>query len=586
MKKILCFLILIVSAIAFTGCELLFDVLINDNNQTRTIEVSKNIGDVYLIKVNDTNYEIEYEKTGYVASNEKENDLITDYFNSFDENSSFMNLGKYGPQESSFVSNFNSSLAIKNQNKINRSINNDENEDTERVIVPDNSRIGDKMDYWYIAEEDNGKEIYKFREATCQYVGDYCTVWYIDDIDEKNNGFNLSLTDFGYGKGKDGADCSFSTLGKKFDSICELEEKYLGKHTYIESKNKYRLFDNIEDVFGIINPNEKITILVADLYGDAVKDLNGGVYGYFYSGDMFDVNQDIQDYENFYTNGIQMLYLDSYFYKYDTLSMYSTIVHEYNHLLNFVQKTVKYGAFSQTWFTEMLSLTAEDMFEDYLDIPEDKGPQGRLPYFNSYPYYGFTKWGTGQEVYISYANAYAFGAFLARNYGGLDIISQIATSRYIDTNAIENATGQSMSTLIENFAKTFLYTDKDYTNSRTKVYSLYKSANMNNTDGLNFKPIKLKEIQSCTEVEVPVGVEYDRYDREEEKFYQTIMGPVILKSNPYQKDKISEIKAPYAVYATPLLPQGFSVHYVGTNISSFDLKYNPYYSIEYSTVVK
>ena len=66
MKKILCFLILIVSSIAFTGCELLFDVLINDNNQTRTIEVSKNIGDVYLIKVNDTNYEIEYEKMAKV----------------------------------------------------------------------------------------------------------------------------------------------------------------------------------------------------------------------------------------------------------------------------------------------------------------------------------------------------------------------------------------------------------------------------------------------------------------------------------------------------------------------------------------
>ena len=80
-----------------------------------------------------------------------------------------------------------------------------------------------------------------------------------------------------------------------------------------------------------------------------------------------------------------------------------------------------------TWFTEMLAMTTEDMFQKNLDILDQDSPKNRLPYFGLGYYYGFRSWDdTKIDPLMMYANTYAFGAFLARNFGGVDLIKNIA----------------------------------------------------------------------------------------------------------------------------------------------------------------
>ena len=95
---------------------------------------------------------------------------------------------------------------------------------------------------------------------------------------------------------------------------------------------------------------------------------------------------------------------------------------------------------SSTWSNEMMSMVCEDMIQDYLDIDLLDSPIGRLLEFaQGYYLSGLTDWLLGNDVAYSYAGAYAFGAYLARNYGGTSLIKQIATNQYVDQQAITQA---------------------------------------------------------------------------------------------------------------------------------------------------
>ena len=415
--------------------------------------------------------------------------------------------------------------------------------------------------------------------ATCYYVGDHCYVF--GDDSEKNGakaskGINLDYTN-------DDTKNSFVLLGQEFDRCYEQEIGIIGDPKY----NEYR-----KNIF--VPCNNKVVILVSDLYGDAKEGQDSGVVGYFYNADMYnqtflDENVNIKqvslskvqkipstDPAYVHSNEAAMFYVDSNFLTNNQEVVYTTLVHEFNHMINFIIKTLKYMtnhtnvALSQmsshmcdTWFTEMLAMTTEDMFCDFMNTKFENSPMARLPIFDLYYHYGFRNWDSYtvseysqlDSIYVSYANTYAFGAFLARNYGGTDFIKKIAQSEYVNEQAIDNAlkeVGSSYKEALKNFALVLINTatpdDAQLAQTGSKYYySLNRSAKKTGEE-LYFNPINLN---------FTVG------------------------NNKYKPEIYSKTKS------VDLGPNAFSIHYVGFNIKSFELTANTsslmsYYLVEFN----
>jgi hypothetical protein len=113
--------------------------------------------------------------------------------------------------------------------------------------------------------------------------------------------------------------------------------------------------------------------------------------------------------------------------------VFSTLAHEFQHMIHFYQKQVRLGAEASTdaWINEMCSMVMEDLVSDpeKMNNPGPRGvissdgsagasgnSSGRIPIFNYETSLQLDK-ASDFEV-DDYSTAYAFGAWLARNYGG------------------------------------------------------------------------------------------------------------------------------------------------------------------------
>lgn len=108
----------------------------------------------------------------------------------------------------------------------------------------------------------------------------------------------------------------------------------------------------------------------------------------------------------------------------------------------------------------MLAMLTEDFFMQELGVEYRNSPQARLESFVSGGYvYGFKNWAKDDSPYLScsYSNAYAFGAFLARNYGGAKLIHEICTNEYVNEESVVNAVNK-----INGTSKTFSELLKEY----------------------------------------------------------------------------------------------------------------------------
>ena len=127
----------------------------------------------------------------------------------------------------------------------------------------------------------------------------------------------------------------------------------------------------------------------------------------------------------------------------------STLAHEYQHMIHFYQKPVLRDARSETWLNEMASEVGEDLIADKLKVNGPRGvayddptagmagnERGRLPYYNLFNDIQVTAW---RGKIANYAVNYAFGAYLARTYGGAQLFSEIVQSDSSGVAAIEAA---------------------------------------------------------------------------------------------------------------------------------------------------
>ncbi len=184
--------------------------------------------------------------------------------------------------------------------------------------------------------------------------------------------------------------------------------------------------------------DQHVSILLYDIDYDFTSTQTGGVLGYFWGKDYYSQSE-LSGYD-IKTNYCEMFYVDVHFADGWPKMIYSTLAHEYQHMIHFAQKSIGKNLDTATWFNEMCSMVAEDGISDQLGISNDYSPIGRLEDFcQSYYLSGVYDWLSGNDVLKSYASAYAFGAYLVRNYGGAKLFNAIGTNAYADAESVQEA---------------------------------------------------------------------------------------------------------------------------------------------------
>ncbi|MFH2115337.1 MAG: hypothetical protein ABIJ86_12610 [Spirochaetota bacterium] len=285
-----------------------------------------------------------------------------------------------------------------------------------------------KKDFW--VEDENGD--FKTIPATLRAVGRYSYVWIADD--------NYSASSTVYDDNKlDTAQAKL--IRDKFDGT--FEEGY-----------KDGIFRNVSTIFGHEfgggdggdggrDGDQHISILLHDIAFDYSSTQTGGIFGYFWSKD-YDTQQYLDDTYNApvpQTNYAEIFYLDAHFADKFPDAIYSTMAHEYQHMIHFNMKSIRLGLGSKPWFNEMCSMVAEDLVLGNIGLdPVRDGPQSRLDIFTyHYAESGLIDWLSGDEVLKSYAGAFAFGAYLARNFGGAGFFHELLHNDKVNEAAIDAA---------------------------------------------------------------------------------------------------------------------------------------------------
>lgn len=395
---------------------------------------------------------------------------------------------------------------------------------------------GDKASF-YISVKSN-LESKDFRaDFVLKESGKHCNVWCV----EKDSAYMM--------KNPLSSDV-FTQVREKFDEIYPVQIQIFGANKFSDSK-----WANL-----LQNYNGKVNILIYDIANDACESQTGGVYGFFHSLDFHT--------DSNYSNETECINVDSFFFNQENTKegSFQTLFHEFQHLENFVNKVVlsSNNRSVSTWYNEMLSMLSEDIFTDLLGIALENAPANRLNFFNAYYPLGFYKWRSESnyfpsgDVYISYANSYAFGAYLLRNFGGIELIKKISQNDFVDEESITKALesldyGFTFSDVLLNFYQ-ILFENKSY--SLNKEFS-------DNSFGckLNIKAIDLKKFPATEKIP------YFVYDNA--TLYSSKKFPVSAYS-------FSVYKNPYGYSVNDVQEENKNINYkvISSNSSSYLIKTN------------
>lgn len=253
--------------------------------------------------------------------------------------------------------------------------------------------------------------------------------------------------------------------------------------SFLQTGTNNDIYDLVSGIYGeewgpqpysnLIGNTDRITVHLYDIDEDYSPSGSGPVVlGYFYSLNNFDPGQTEG------SNGELIFYLDAPLFALEDTAdsdaewspsdywpreMISTLAHEFQHMIHFYQRDIlslSPSDFSDVWLNEGLSMLAEDFASSQLlaayGVPGPRGVlevsgnngspgvptivEGRLPRFNAYPTRRTDSFDqSGPEVLESYATAYAFTAWLARNYGGAQLVQAIMGQPYADETAVVTA---------------------------------------------------------------------------------------------------------------------------------------------------
>ena len=300
-------------------------------------------------------------------------------------------------------------------------------------------------------------------KATLRAVGKYCYVWVVGDTtDTKYWTESENLT-----AGKEQINSAVAQeFADNFDKIYPKVRRIFGE----ESSQIILSNTSLCDMNSVSDTGSMVNIVVYDLCADYGKNKAGGTAGYFYAKDYYYRQGDST---LSYSNVGKYFYIDAYFAANKKSFVISSLAHEFQHMIDFSVKTIATFTgkklHSSIWYNEMKSMLCEDLMKTYLeennaDFTNDDSPIQRLPMFNKRYFETGLEYKTSDsyDVFFSYANNYAFGAWLARNYGGVSLISRMSSNSYVDIESITDAAGESMENLLKNYTVACLFQKSDY----------------------------------------------------------------------------------------------------------------------------
>ena len=398
---------------------------------------------------------------------------------------------------------------------------------------------GDKASF-YISVKSNLESKDFCADFVLKESGEHCNVWCV----EKDSAYMMKNPLSSY---------VFTQVREKFDEIYPVQIQIFGDNKFSSFK-----WPNL-----LQNYNGKVNILIYDIANDACESQTGGVYGFFHALDFYTDSN---------SNKTECINVDSFFFNQDTDGSFQTLFHEFQHLENFVNKVVLSSneRSVSTWYNEMLSMLSEDIFTDLLGIELENAPASRLNFFNAYYPLGFYQWRSESnyfpsgDVYISYANSYAFGAYLLRNFGGIELIKEISQNDFVDKESITKALETvgydfTFSDVLLNFYQ-ILFENESY--SLNKEFS-------NNSFGckLNIKAIDLKKFPATKEI--PYFV-YDNATLYPSKKFPVSAYSFSVYKNPYGYS-VNDVQKKNENLAYKVISSNSSSYLIKTNATTYDI---------------
>jgi len=270
--------------------------------------------------------------------------------------------------------------------------------------------VGDTRSYW--VETYYHSETWVQKQATLLATGTHGNIWVMNENITSGTSSNKISTS------------QAQEMAAKFDLLYPLTTNIFG-YEYGGGPNGD----------GGMDGDKKIQILVydfVDAFGNKPE-----VSGFFWAKDFY-------NYSTQKSNLAEIFYFDASTVIKNPDFTYSALIHEFQHMINFNRKYVEHrnpltgvGLTSAAWYTEMLSMLAEDVIAPLIGIaPTNSGHviNRYIPRFrNSYYNVGITEW---NDDGASYPTKYAFGAYLIRNYGGPELLRKIINNDKTDVESI------------------------------------------------------------------------------------------------------------------------------------------------------
>ena len=325
---------------------------------------------------------------------------------------------------------------------------------TEKV----NGEVGETRNLFVDTEYTMNLSNFAQKPATLRAVGTYCYVWVLDD----------------YYAEKAEEDRVNSAIAEKyaqaFDTMYPMIRNVFGKES-----DKLYVGNYLMDMSSYSPTGTKVNIVIYDIGADYnnAEEYQTGVVGYFYSKD-YGLNSG-----TIYpkSNSGKYFYVDSGYINESFEKTVSTLAHEFQHMIGFNQKNLLHGKSSETWYSEMLSMLCEDLMQEHLGIEDGNSPKGRTQTFNALYFYSGISEYNKSYAFVSYATAYSFGSFLARNFGGAALVQKISTNSSVNEDSILNAvnslnkTSYTYDYLFEKYLLA-LAENSDFTHNRDAVCTL------------------------------------------------------------------------------------------------------------------
>lgn len=317
-------------------------------------------------------------------------------------------------------------------------------------------------------DQDSDISTFAAETATLRACGTYCNVWVVSDCYTS-----------GTASGEKIDSAIAESLASKFDAMYLMIRNVFGDESekiclYSSGSVTEADMSDYDDT-GTSSAGRKVNIVVYDIGNDYGSSSSSGIVGYFYAKDYYrNTGSALASSSGYkvidYSNCGKYFYVDAYFAVSYTDMVYSTLSHEFQHMIDFGVKDMDKDLSPSTWYNEMLSMLSEDILQSSLGINAsdyDDSPENRLPMFNRcYKDCGleYRSSSTYYEI-LSYSSAFAFGAWIIRQFGGVPVIAAMSSNDYVDTDSVTaavnsvNGTSYTMEDLLKMYAEACIFSD-------------------------------------------------------------------------------------------------------------------------------